>query len=380
MAEPKKKSGRFSVFQFLLMVANLFVILGVIAGFMAAYISPDKSWIWAFFGLAFPYLLLINLFFIPVWLLIKKKYALLPLIIILVCWSRISGYIQLDFGKETPAGETDIRVMSYNVRLFDLYNWKKGQVSESAAQMFNLTGDYKPDLLFIQEYHAGRKGKVNIADSIKKYTKLKYSYISLVESNGKTRPYGIATFSRWPIVSKGIINFIGNPANVCSYADIVRDGDTIRAFNIHLESIQFSKEDYLYVSEFRANAEEQELLSEGLRSIARKLKHAFIRRAAQARAVAEEIEKSPYPVIVCGDLNDTPSSYTYYTISNQLSDAFVNSGNGLSQTYAGALPSFRIDYIMHDKSRFIATDYSRIRNKLSDHYPVFATLRLQAAE
>lgn len=380
MAELKKKSGRFSVLRFLLMVANLFVILGVVAGFMAAYISPDDNWIWAFFGLAFPYLLIINLFFIPVWLLLKKKNALLPLVIILICWTRISGYIQLDFGNKAVGDETEIRVMSYNVRLFDLYNWKKGHVSESATQMFRLTGDYNPDLLFIQEYHAGRKGKINIADSIEKYTKLKYDFISLVENNGKSRPYGIATFSRWPIVSKGIIKFSGNPANVCSYADIVRDGDTIRAFNIHLESIQFSTEDYLYVSEFRANAEEQELLSEGLRSIARKLKLAFIRRAAQARAVADEIEKSPYPVIVCGDLNDTPSSYTYYTISNQLSDAFVNSGNGLSQTYAGALPSFRIDYIMYEKSRFTSSDYSRIRNKLSDHYPVSATLRLRAAD
>jgi endonuclease/exonuclease/phosphatase family metal-dependent hydrolase len=134
------------------------------------------------------------------------------------------------------------------------------------------------------------------------------------------------------------------------------------------------------VSELRAYSEEQEVLSKGIRSIARKLKRAFVQRASQARVVAGEIEKSPYPVIVCGDLNDTPSSYTYYTISNQLSDTFVTSGNGLSQTYAGALPSFRIDYIMHDKSRFSASDYSRIRSKLSDHYPVSATLKLRAAE
>jgi endonuclease/exonuclease/phosphatase family metal-dependent hydrolase len=380
MAEPKRKSGGFSILRFLLMTANFVVIAGLMAGFMAAYIPPDESWIWAFFGLTFPYLLLINLFFIPVWLLLKRKYALLPLVVILICWTRISGYIQVDFGTKAASSEEDIHVMSYNVRLFDLYNWNKSQVSESASKMFELMGECEPDLLFIQEYHAGRKGKISISDSVKKYTNLKYNFISQVENNGKTRPYGIATFSRWPIVSKGIIKFSGNPANVCIYTDIVRNGDTIRAFNIHLESIQLSKEDYLYVSEFRTNAEEQEFLSKGLRSIAKKLKLAFIRRAEQARAVADEIENSPYPVIVCGDLNDTPSSYTYYTVSNQLSDAFVNSGNGLSQTYAGALPSFRIDYIMYEKSRFTSSDYSRIRNKLSDHYPVSATLRLRAAE
>lgn len=380
MAEPKKKSGRFSIIRFLLMAANLVLIAGLMAGFMAAYIPPDDSWIWAFFGLAFPYLLLINLFFIPLWLLVKRKYALLPLIVILICWTRISGYIQVDFGKNAASSEGDIRVMSYNVRLFDLYNWNRSHVSESASKMFELMRENEPDLLFIQEYHAGRKGKISISDSILKYTNLKYSHISLVESNGKTKPYGIATFSRWPLVSKGVIEFSGNPANVCIYSDIVRNGDTIRAFNLHLESIQLSKEDYLYVSELRAYSEEQEVLSRGIRSIARKLKRAFVQRASQARVVAEDIEKSPYPVIVCGDHNDTPSSYTYYTISNQLSDAFVTSGNGLSQTYAGSLPSFRIDYIMHDKSRFSASDYSRIRSKLSDHYPVSATLKLRAAE
>jgi endonuclease/exonuclease/phosphatase family metal-dependent hydrolase len=88
------------------------------------------------------------------------------------------------------------------------------------------------------------------------------------------------------------------------------------------------------------------------------------------------IEQSPYPVIICGDFNDTPSSYTYHQLSEGLIDAFKESGNGIGHTYGGALPSFRIDYILHDE-RFKSTRFNTIRSKFSDHYPITTSLKLQ---
>jgi endonuclease/exonuclease/phosphatase family metal-dependent hydrolase len=246
--------------------------------------------------------------------------------------------------------------------------------------MFSLIKDEKPDVLFIQEYHAGRKGKVNIADSIRKYSGLPYSHLSQVLKKGKPQPYGIATFSRWPIVSKGVIRFSSNPANVCIFTDIVHKKDTIRLFNIHLESIQFSREDYLFVNDLKNNADEQEKVTARLQSMARKLKSAFSTRTMQAQKVAVEIEKSPYPVIVSGDFNDTPSSYAYHRISHGLADAFIRSGRGISQTYAGPFPSFRIDYILYDQDRFAVSDYRKINQKYSDHLPVKARLYLLSDE
>lgn len=380
MATAKKNKGRLSFIGSLLLLANILVIVLLMAGFFAAYIPPDKYWMSAFFGLFFPYQFAFNLLFIPIWLFVRKKFVVLPLVFAVLCLTRISGYFQ--FGNETENTDKagDIRLMSYNVRLFDLYHWEKNQVSKDASNMFRLMQDYSPDLLFIQEYHAGRKGKIAIYDSIVKYTGLEYSHVSQVEKKGKTQAYGIATFSRWPLISKGVIRFNGNPVNVCIYADIVRNGDTLRIFNIHLESIQFSEEDYLYVNELRSNTEQQELLSKELKSIAQKLKTAFIQRATQAREVSEEIRKSPYPVVVCGDFNDTPSSYTYHRISGKLADAFKSSGKGMSQTYAGPIPSLRIDYILHDKSKFESKNYTRIRKKFSDHFPITADLKVISAE
>jgi endonuclease/exonuclease/phosphatase family metal-dependent hydrolase len=380
MAAPRKKTKGFSFFNTLLLLANIVVIVLLLAGFFAAFVPPDKNWMMAFVGLAFPYLFIINLLFVPLWLLFKRKLALLPLIFVVVCWFRINGYFQISLADNKTPSEESIKILSYNVRLFDLYNWKENQASNAASEMFALMHETRPDLLFIQEYHAGRKRRITISDSIRNATGLDYSHISLVEKKDKIQPYGIATFSRWPMISKGVIRFSGNPANVCIYSDIVKGKDTIRIFNIHLESIQFSKEDYLFVNEFRANTEEQEKLSKGLMSISRKLKNAFIQRAVQARKVAAEIENSPYPVIVCGDFNDTPSSYTYHQISASLEDAFIQSGSGLSQTYAGPLPSFRIDYILYDPAYFKSEAYIQIKKRYSDHFPIISSLKFQSVK
>ena len=374
MSASGKKTKRFSFFRSLLLLANVIVILLLLAGFFAAFVPPDENWIMAFAGLAFPYLFVINLFFIPLWLLVRKKYALLSLIFVIVCWSRVGGYFQWGSGDKNPAETEDIKILSYNVRLFDLYNWKKEKISEEAAGMFSLMKETGPDLLFIQEYHAGISNKINVPDSLHKYSGLKHSHISLAKYKNKVRPYGIATFSRWPIIAKGVIRFSENPANVCIYSDIARDKDTIRIFNVHLESIYFSKEDYLFVNDFMASSEEQQKLSRGLISISKKLKKAFIRRAEQIRTVTREIEKSPYPVIVCGDFNDTPSSYTYQQISTLLDDAFVQSGRGMSKTYTGPWPSFRIDYIMYDRDHFTTKNYKRTKVNYSDHFPITSTL------
>ena len=103
------------------------------------------------------------------------------------------------------------------------------------------------------------------------------------------------------------------------------------------------------------------------------MRTAYRKRAEQARTVRAEIEKSPYPVILCGDFNDTPSSYTYHKVAQKLEDAFVEAGNGMGKTYAGIFPSFRIDYIFHD-TIFSANQFRTIKADYSDHYPVTTML------
>ncbi|MFH1119740.1 MAG: endonuclease/exonuclease/phosphatase family protein [Bacteroidota bacterium] len=365
----KEKKKRTSLLSKLLLAANAVVLTGLAMGFLAAYIPPDKLWIFAFAGIAFPYLALINVVFIFIWMVAGKKYFFVSLAALLICWNRLTGFIQFNKNGEREKTENSIKVVSYNVRIFDRYNWNSKRISKTAEDILKLTRTLEPDILCLQEYHAGRKGSADMEDSIIKYTGLKYRHIEYAKYKGKTKAFGIATYSRWPVISSHIIPFERNPVNFCIYNDIVFQQDTIRIFNIHLESIQLSREDYLFVSELTNQAEDKALFSENSKKILRKFKQAFIFRASEAREVEEQIKLSPYPVIVCGDFNDTPSSYTYRKMSEGLSDAFRESGSGFGQTYAGRFPSFRIDYILHDPD-MQSYGFRRTRVPLSDHYPV----------
>lgn len=374
-----KKKRKSSLLSGMFLAANLVVLIFLVLGYLAAYIPPDKYWIFAFAGLAFPYMVLVNIVFLTVWLLSRNKYVLFSLAALLLSWSRISGFFQFRGNDAAYIKESSIKVVSYNVRIFDRYQWESDKTSQNAEDLLALTKKLSPDILCLQEYHAGRKGKVKMEDSVFKYTGLRYRHIEYVKLKGQVKPYGIATFSRWPVVSSQTINFKGNTVNFCLINDIVCRGDTMRVFNIHLESIQLSNEDYLYVSDIANQAEDKALFSKNSRKIFFKFRKAFISRASQSREVAERIQNSPYPVIVCGDFNDTPSSYSYHQIAQSLDDSFKESGSGFGQTYAGIFPSFRIDYILHGQE-FSSTGFQRTREPYSDHYPVSAVLNLREKE
>ncbi len=367
---------RLSFWSALLLLINVFVLMLLAAGYFAAFIAPDDNWMFAFAGLLFPYAVLANVLFIFIWMFLWRKLFLISLIALLLCWNRLANYIQWDTRQAVvTTNAEEVKVLSYNVQIFDLYNWKKNRISEKGSNILNLLKNEQADLICLQEYHAGIRNKVDISDSIMQITGMRYNQIAFVKNNGKVMPYGIAIFSRWPILNKRIVHFDNNPFNFCIYSDIAINADTIRLFNVHLESIRLSKEDYLYVADLPKAADNQELFTENSRKILRKFKRAFINRGPQARHVKQLIDKSPYKVILCGDLNDTPSSYTYHQLSTNLNDAFKESGRGIGMTYAGSLPSFRIDYILHDES-FQSLNFKTLRNAYSDHYPISTNILL----
>lgn len=364
------KSRRLTFVSGILLLMNIFVLFLLAIGFLAAFVPPDKNWLFAFAGLVFPYAVIANVFFVFIWMFLWRKLFLVSLIALIFCWNRLTTYIQWD--RSTPEDgiqKENVKVISYNVQIFDLYNWKSDHISEKGHNILKLLKNAAPDIICLQEYHAGKRNKVDISDSIERMTGLKYQHIEFVKKDGENMPYGIATFSRWPVISNKVVDFDNNPINFCIYSDLIIEGDTVRLFNVHLESIRLSREDYLYVSELPKKTDTQEIFSENSRKIIRKFKRAFINRAPQARKIAELINASQFPVIICGDFNDTPSSYTYHQLSKNLLDSYKESGHGIGMTYAGSLPSFRIDYILHDKS-LRSLNYKTIRENYSDHFPI----------
>lgn len=356
---------------------NIIVIIMLLLSYLASYVSPSIAWYLAFFGLIYPILLCANSGFIVYWLITSKKFVFVPVIAIAIGFNHLANIIQVDFSKEkypvakevandrkTAIGV--IKIMSYNVRLFDLYNWSKNE--ESRGKIFNLLKLASSDISCFQEFFTRDKGEFQNLDTLLKLQKSYDGHIAYTKTLRNNDHWGIATFSRYPIINKGILKFPKGTSNICIYSDIKINEDTIRVYNAHLQSVHFHNEDYKYIESLNDKTKEKEDFK-GAFKIIHRLKEAYIKRSKQADIFAEHIKHSPYPVIVCGDFNDTPSSYTYHTISDNLKDAFVESGNGLGSTFYGLFPSFRIDYIFHDK-RFSSDDFQIIHEKLSDHYPI----------
>lgn len=263
--------------------------------------------------------------------------------------------------------------MSYNCMLFDLYNWSDDNNSKSRESIFSMLEKENPDILCLQEYFTSENPK-SFANTrtLTERLKSKNLHIAYTTTLRETDHWGVATFTRFPILRRGKIEFETKTNNICIFSDLIIGKDTVRVYNVHLQSIQFRHEDYDFVDKVLTNKSNEEI--EHSKNILRRLKRGFLKRAKQAELVAESIKNCPYKIIVCGDFNDTPSSYAYETMRANLKDAFIEAGSGFEKTYRGKMPAFRIDYILHSKE-FKTLEYRKIQQNLTDHFPVTAILR-----
>jgi len=356
-----------SFFSRLLFWINIFAAGSLLLSHLASFISPAKVWWLAMFGIGFGICVTTNLVFLIYWLIRRDKRLLLSLITLLLTADKLLGIYQIHFAQNDQPKEA-IKVMSYNVRLFDLYNWTHN--NESKEKIFQMLQEQNADIICFQEFYSSEDTthyRFNNVSKLRSVLRASYSHIYYSITLRKTDHWGMATYSRFPIINKKTVYFSDRGKKAFIYSDIVKGNDTIRVMNMHLQSIGFKEADYKYVESLQEEYDEAEL--KGALNILRRLKRAFVKRSVQAEVVQNEIRNSPYPVILCGDFNDTPSSYTYRTISAEMNDGFRESGSGSGRTYVGPFPSFRIDYILHSPSLH-SNNYTTIHEKLSDHYPV----------
>ena len=347
----------------------LFVIsiISLLLSYLSVYINPNTIWVISFFGLAFPVIILINLAFLLYWIYRKKrKLYIISIITIILGMSHITDFFQINmFSNSESEQEESFKILSYNVRLFDLYSWDNQFVKRNA--IFDLIKNEKADIICLQEFYYDITGNFPTLDTLVELQDAKNYYVSDSQFKRNKHHFGMIIFSKYPIINNGDIRY-GKSDNFTSFADIVIKNDTIRVYNNHLQSIRFDYSDYELMDDIDLKIDSNEIKS--AKNITKLLKVAFEKRAAQAEQLAEHISNSPYKTIVAGDFNDTPISYAYNTIINAgLEDAFWESGFLISNTYVGKFPSFRIDYILHSKE-LESFNYNRIKEEYSDHYPI----------
>lgn len=334
----------------------------LLLSYLSVFISPAKFWPIAFFGLAFQLFLLTNIFFLIFWIVLKKKFFTIHLAVLLLGIPYIGSFVQLR-GKPQATSENSIKIISYNVHTFNTVSGEN-----SSADIIGFLNAQKADIVCLQEFftYTDRQPKEN--SITKQLAKLPYHHIFYNVAK-KSSSFGLAIFSRFPIVGRGEFRF-PNSSNAAIYADIKVNGEIIRVYNNHLQSNSFNLSKTL--SRFR---QEDKRIDE-LVDASSRIRAAFVKRAEQVDRISNHIKSSPYPAIVCGDFNDTPVSYTYQTMKGNLNDAFKTAGRGIPSTYRGFFPSFRIDYLFYDKAMNASSFEVLSSITYSDHYPISATLEL----
>lgn len=356
----------------ILLVLNILFALALIFSYLSVHINPDVFALPALFGLAYPYLLFMNIVFMIIWAVLIRWEILISLVVIAAGFTHFSNYIKL----KKPAGEKTgtFTLVSYNVRLFN--HFEENQNSLSEKKIIDLLKNIQADIICLQEIYI-------IGDPLAKEREIKkalggqyYSHLKVI-SSGRNRYFGIATFSRFPIVGKGDIVH-EKSSSLSIYTDIVKDHDTIRIFNNHLQSFHLNRMERKLLNELAGSSDNKEALFE-IWNISVSLLEGFVKRSTQAQKVKEVINESSHPVIVAGDFNDTPVSYSYRKIRKGLNDAFVSSGYGAGFTYRGNYPPNRIDYILYS-GEYECTWFDIRKVKYSDHYPISANFRQVARQ
>ena len=346
-----KKLSRFNkVMYFFNMVLTLLSFLAFVLPFLAPKLFPLLSVL----TLLLPSFLVINLLFFGYWLIQLKRQIFLSGIVLLLGITFINKYYKFS-SIDLPEESNDFTVMSYNVRLFNLFKWiDKENVGNEILTFVN---DQSPDILCIQEYSSS----ANVQFRLYNY---QYSH-----KQGNKIKTSLVIFSKFPIIHDGIIE-LPESNNSVIFADIRKGKDTIRVYNIHLESIKISPD----VTELEENVES--INKQKSQMVFNRISQAFKKQQIQAELISKHKLTCTYPIIICGDMNNSAFSYVYRNIKGNLNDCFEEAGNGFGQTYHFKYYPARIDYIFADKIMKVKhfENFSKFKN--SDHYPIITRLAI----
>ena len=329
------------------LILNYIAALWLAVAFVTPYLPEGFMSVLSLNSLIFPFLVLVNIFFLIYWLIKLKKYFLISLLILLLNYTNLKALYQWQ-GKHhiEPKG---FSLMSYNVRLFNAYRWiKKKGIN---VDISNYLKDQFPDILVLQEFKTDKQTDF-----------LQYPYKHIV-LKGKKRKAGLAIFSKYKIINQGNLDF-QDTYNNAIWADIVIKKDTLRVYNVHLQSYKI--------------VNPENLVEQNKIKVSNKLQKVFKRQYRQAERIAGHAEKSPYPVVIAGDFNNTAFSAPYRILKKNKTDAFVEAGEGYGMTWRYKWVPLRIDFILPDDKKLQVLQFETLNHiKYSDHFPIKALLKFR---
>ncbi|AWW29656.1 endonuclease [Echinicola strongylocentroti] len=328
--------------------------------FFGVNISPKQL---AYAGLVpvlIPLFLLLNFALLIILLLLKRKLFVLPIAAILIGWRFIGVTVQWN----NTSSEDGLSIMSYNAHVFN-YEKYKARDPKVTPNIYNWIREQDTDIIGLQEFYQDFTTPArNAIKLIGRDGEYHYATQSVEERKGK-RFFGLAIFSKFPIINEGKL-FDNRKTNGAMFVDLKVHEDTIRVYNVHLESMSIPAEQLDNIDGIKENYQKTW----------RRLNRGIVNRASQVDFLAEHVKNSPYPAILMGDFNDVPYSYTYFTIRSILENAFETAGRGFGFSFNRVLFFLRIDNIFYDEA-LTPLRFNTLREvDYSDHYPIKAVFDL----
>ncbi|MDR6846632.1 endonuclease/exonuclease/phosphatase family protein [Flavobacterium granuli] len=334
---------------------NLVLIVLTFIAYLLPFLAPKIFPLLSVFTLFMPLFFLANGLFFLYWAIQFKKRMILSGLVLLVGITFFNKFYKFT-AKEFEESDKDFTVMSYNVRLFNVFKWlDRDDIPDVILEFINTEN---PDILCIQEF----SNSANI--DLKVYP---YKFVLM---EGKQIKTGQAIFSKFPIIEHGNIVFPKSNNNVV-YADIKKGKDIIRVYNMHLQSIKISPD----VNEISENIDVIDQQKSKFLFI--RISKAFKQQQEQAAIFKEHEKDCKYPIIICGDMNNSAFSYVYRNIKGKLKDSFEEAGVGFGATYKFKYYPARIDYIFTDETMEVKQFVSFPEFQNSDHYPIMAKLSMK---
>ncbi|HET8753561.1 MAG TPA: endonuclease/exonuclease/phosphatase family protein [Salinimicrobium sp.] len=319
--------------------------------YLLPFIPPKSFALLSVLTLGVPFLIIANLLFLLYWLLRLKKQVLLSLIVLLIGFNHLTSVYEFSAEDEVAPNVNNLSFITYNVRQFNQYEWSERIDIPQKISEFIIEED--PDFIAMQEYY---KGELTIAESFP------HKFIYIQEENAE---FGLAILSKYPIIKSGSLDFPTPGNNNAIFADVVVAKDTLRIINVHLQS-------------FGVKPELDEL-EQNKKRVFMGMGRTFAMQQEQMELVIEMVKKTPHPVVLMGDFNNTAYSYIYREIlSLGFNDAYKTEGNGFGRTFDFDYFPLRIDYIMAQEAYFDIIQFETFEVPYSDHFPIKAIIKFNS--
>lgn len=342
---------KLSLFDKFIFILNSLAATALLFSYLLPHIPPKSFPLLSVLSLGVPVLIILNTIFLIYWILRFKRQLLLSLIVLLLGYNYVTGFVKFSSAEEDEEEVSDFSLMSYNVRMFNAYEWsERKDIPEKITGFIN---EEKPDILCVQEHYIGAAELARIYP---------YEYVKL---KGKNAEFGSAIFSKYPIINQGSLDFPQHGNNNAIYTDIVIDKkDTVRVVNVHFQSLNIKPAI-------------DDLQKEDSKKLLGRIGYGFSLQQEQAEMLLDHLEKSPYKTIIAGDFNNTSFSYIYNLIKQdgRFNDAFLEAGSGFGKSFKLNYFPLRIDFLLIENGLTI-NEFKKFELDYSDHYPVLTKIGL----